>query len=514
MDPTTGERVIQSENPPSSIVDTKSEPEPTSTKTDSLAKGIIGTSGSSTKASGDIGSTNGSEASNPSGVASAIATARTAPTKIAAAVKDIPPNAASMSLGQAIVKFAKEVFSAFVAAYRKVSTRVDIAKVADGAIKNVNLLKDPKTNLSQMTAAKKALGKQLEILKTYQKNIPPTDKDRIDFTAGAIKACEAALVQPPPLAAVMDTYNPGYAPKSNKDNLLAYGKSEDCKRHAATARIYYNSSQLEGKDALKIVFQREPTNIAMRPGQYNQSAMKDLFGYEKGVYNDPDAKKVDGSSFKDRPNSAAVYSETYLWNPPGGDQKKEVACLSLPAPALDSPKQPHFSYYVQDGKLDKAKYEAEMNFLFSTVKQAIEENNGDAFGGKGFGRVVLSKFGQGAFLGGLTQDDRDIANQVYNKQLAEFRDSFKDTGLEIVVSEFKLPAGAATEGVIEGDILMNAQERDLIINAWDPHSAPGNGNDGDRSFDGAMGKGTGILLTQTSWLNETLKSEASLKPVG
>ena len=45
---------------------------------------------------------------------------------------------------------------------------------------------------------------------------------------------------------------------------------------------------------------------------------------------------------------------------------------------------------------------------------------------------------------------------------------------------------------------------DFVINAWDPHSAPGNGNDGDPSFDGHIGRSTGILVTQLPWFNQYL----------
>lgn len=62
--------------------------------------------------------------------------------------------------------------------------------------------------------------------------------------------------------------------------------------------------------------------------------------------------KADGSLFKELPNTATVYSETYMWDPPGGDHKKEIACLSVPAPALDSVNQPHYQYYMSKGKLD------------------------------------------------------------------------------------------------------------------------------------------------------------------
>lgn len=313
---------------------------------------------------------------------------------------------------------------------------------------------------------------------------------------------------------VLQAYNPKFTPRANQANLLDYSKSEDCMRHAQTARIYYNSSQLAKEDALRIAFQREPTNIAMGSNQYNEEKLEKLFGYRKGVYNDIDAKKEDGSSFKDLPNSVTVYSETYLWDPPGGRNKKEVACLSLPAPALDSTKQPHYSYYMNAGKLDADKYEQEMKFLFKCVEKVVRDNNDTAFNNKGIKRVVLSRFGQGAFLGALTGNDAEIARNSYKKQMAIFLNRIKDLDLEIVMSEYSHPGDDIWHNkMIIGDIVKTAQEGDLIINAWDPHSAPGNGNDADYSFDGAMGKGSGILLTQTGWLNKALRSKDALSPV-
>ena len=78
------------------------------------------------------------------------------------------------------------------------------------------------------------------------------------------------------------------------------------------------------------------------------------------------------------------------------------------------------------------------------------------------------------------------------------------------MSEYTDPDGDVWHPhMIIGDIVQTAREGDLIVNAWDPHSAPGNGNDADHSFDGAMGRGSGILLTQTAWLNETLSKPES-----
>ncbi len=312
------------------------------------------------------------------------------------------------------------------------------------------------------------------------------------------------------LSKVLRTYHSHFMPRANQSNLQEYCLSEDYQRHAKTARLYYNSSQLTGEDALRIIYQREPTNIAMTPNQYNREELKKLFGYEQGIYNDKEAKKADQSSFSALPNTVAVYSETYLWDPAGGTNKKEIACFSLPAPALDSALQPHYKYYMSEGKLDEKKYQQEMEFLFRTIEKAARDHKDCAFGNKGLKRLVLSRFGQGAFLGILSQEDRKVANNTFRKEMEVFLDRIKEMGLQVVMSEYSHPNEVWYDKMIIGDILATSQEGDLIINAWDPNSAPGNGNDSDISFDGAMGKGSAILLTQTAWLNATLRSPNSL----
>lgn len=313
------------------------------------------------------------------------------------------------------------------------------------------------------------------------------------------------------LAEVFSTYNPAFLPQMNRANLEEYSHSDEYRLHAKSAKIYYNSQQLSPADAERVIFQREPTNIAMGQNQYNKVKLSQLFGYERSVYNDESARKQDGSQFSDLPNTAAVYSETYLWDPPGGNKKKEVACLSLPAPALDSSKQPHYSYYVGVRGLDQHKYENEMAFLFKCIEMALRDHHEIAFGNKGIQRLVLSRFGQGEFLKALTPSDRAIAQQAYRSELAKFLSEIRGLDVEVVMSEYQHPGADIWHSeMIIGDIVQTAREGDLIINAWDPHSAPGNGNDADRSFDGAMGKSSGILLTQTSWLNETLRNKDSL----
>lgn len=312
---------------------------------------------------------------------------------------------------------------------------------------------------------------------------------------------------------VLGAYSPYYAPTQNQANLREYSQSTDFKRHKLTARSYYNASQLSEEDALQVVFQREPTNIEMKPNQYNKEKLGAEFGYTKGVFNDPKLKKSDGSSFKDLPHSVSIYSETYLWNPPGQKNKIEIACLSVPAPALDVVTQPHHAYYVRHGILDANKYQQEMRFLFKSIETALRDNKDTAFEGKGIQRLVLSRFGQNNFLKSLSSSQKQKAYNAFKTELAAFLKNVEDTGVKVVMSEYSQPEEVWLDDMIIGDIAKTAKPFDLIINAWDPNSAPGNGNDNDPSFDGAMGKSTGILLTQTSWLNESLRHEDSLVAV-
>lgn len=311
---------------------------------------------------------------------------------------------------------------------------------------------------------------------------------------------------------LISIYDPQFFPQKNAANLRNYLGSSDFRRHAATARIYYNATQLKPKEALRVIYQREPTNITMNP-LYDKERLQALLGHRYSVYNDPSAQTHDGSLFSDLPNTASVYAETYLWNPPGGNSTKEVACLSLPAPALDSTTQPHYSYYINEGQLDKSKYEQEMEFLFKTIAQVVRDKKDTAFNGTGIQRVVLSRFGQAAFLEAVSTDDRKKAHAVYKEKMADFLKTIKDLNLTVVMSEYKEPEEVWYTPTIVGNIIETSQTGDLIINPWDPHSAPGNGNDCDLSFDGAMGKSSGILLTQSPWVNKYLRRPKALVPV-
>jgi hypothetical protein len=334
---------------------------------------------------------------------------------------------------------------------------------------------------------------------------------------------------------VFDIYEPHYAPIRNRSCLENYITTRDFERHVATAKVYYNNNELSVQDAAQIAFQREPVNITTTQ-HYDKTKLtryisdKGFIPHTESAFNTPDQKKTNGEQFKNHPCTVGIYSETFLWSQPGvEDSKIEISCLSIPAPALDSQYQPHYSYYVQNNTLDKNKYAQEMNVLANMVVKAAIENKLSAFQGMGIKRLVIPLYGQGAFLAALVDIDRLEANKLFFaalvKNIISHANSF--IGVEIVISEYSnainsqlqsnfvkpLKAKGLNVGIINGDILQTARERDLIVNAWDPHSIPGNGNDHDGSFDGAMGRSTGIGLTQLAWINPYISKNSNGIPV-
>jgi hypothetical protein len=328
-------------------------------------------------------------------------------------------------------------------------------------------------------------------------------------------------------------YNNGYAPTANRANLEAYIQSQDFVNHASSAKVYFNGSQLAVEDAKAAIYRREPVNIEMEQ-LYDKGLLKGFaqqqlgIEYECSAYNDKVLKKANGESFSALPNTVAVYSETFLWSTPGDEgSKKKVACLSLPAPALDTDQQPHYAYYMSSGELNQQHYRQEMAFLASCVVKAAIDNQ-DSFEMR---RVIIPRYGQSAFINALSPKDRQLAHQIYYETLSEALNKYAKelADVDVRIIEYVQQSGEGERvkreieenfrkcgcevGVIIADILEVAQDGDLIVNAWDPHSMPGNGNDGDRSLDGVMGMGTAIGLTQAPHLNAHLRTEGAFRAI-
>lgn len=312
-------------------------------------------------------------------------------------------------------------------------------------------------------------------------------------------------------------YNSRYRTNLNFKNLAAYIESPEFVAHQRSTKVYVGHN-LSPDQAKLMANQREPVNIAQGRG-YNLPRAEKLLGYSTSFF-ETQGRNLDSNAV------VSVYSKTFLWDPPGGNIKKEVAVLSVYAPALDSPQQPRFNHYIdgqpkeENNRLNVAAYRAHMQEVAMTIVQAAIDNKDSTR------RVVIPLVGQSAFVSTLSGQGKQQAMQIFVETMAEAlkQNAQALQGLPIVISEYSGQKGVQAAqniaaisrmpvGSILGDIKTQSREGDLIVNAWDPHSAPGNGNDGDNSFDGQIGRSTGVLLTQTNWFNSQMNDEGAYRRI-
>lgn len=316
------------------------------------------------------------------------------------------------------------------------------------------------------------------------------------------------------LEKVLDLYNKEYLSDAARMNLETYVASEQFETDAKTVRIYSNCHP---DDTKRILLQREPVNIKMnylrekKVDRFDESKLSELTGgYKRSVFSDDTATTQAGKKFCDTPNSVSIYSETTMWDTNTIWEKgtRRIACLSLSVPTLDTPRQPHYSYYVQNDILNTDRYETEMTHLATTIMQVLLEHKAIAFEGKGIKRCVLSAYGQGGFLTALTRDEAEKASALFQQTLEKVIRSNKDSlqDLPIVIIDFSV---FSTQSLVKNigiknlskDIRFVAEEGDFIVNACNPHSFPGNPSESEKSLDAALGSSTAILATQCGWIN-------------
>lgn len=215
--------------------------------------------------------------------------------------------------------------------------------------------------------------------------------------------------------------------------------------------------------------EREPCNIAFKRF-YNKQSLKETFGYEEGAYR---------YSTKDKlmPNfalscHATVKLETGF---------RKVHLLNLIGAALDHPYQPDFQYFharSPDALLDF--YKRMWRLAFEAVSQSSCT------------KLQIYNVGGGAFAGWHTQFVQDIFEPAFKPLLG----MFQEKGIQIVGYDWiqhRFTSGFIPDCLSEADL-----ERTMFVNAWDPWSLLGNGNERDRSLDGSWGRISNIAVL--GWL--------------
>jgi len=256
-------------------------------------------------------------------------------------------------------------------------------------------------------------------------------------------------------------------------------------------RIYYanlmNDSVVDLPVIKKLITEREPVNIAMRRG-YDIEKFQETYGWSTGYY---------GRFFEKRkilaPN-ISLHSRVLFDN-----GTYSINVLHTIAYAFDTESQPDYQYIMsQDSKVRASHVSRLYTHIFNTINQCMDDF--------GYKYVFLPKMGAGVFsllyeddTGGSSgilklYDSALLSSPLLNKKIfrlgidnSDDMKGFPTSNNDLIQKLQKLFPNVKDD--IQGTL-----DKILFINAWDPWSIPGNGNGGDKSLDGYVGRITSSAM--------------------
>ena len=341
-------------------------------------------------------------------------------------------------------------------------------------------------------------------------------------------------------------YGRAYMPKLHQAKYCLYIGSELFYAHCKKTKVYYSQRfGVTAEEAYKMVAQRHLVNIGGKALGNSEEAKK-LLGPQATysyIYEGAGAKR-------EKPGLVGIFTRTPVftdfcykicacggrafWYTPQG---LRVDLFSIPGPALDSPSQPYFDYFVSsEGKLDKDRYREYMEELFLMALCAFfDESEATEF--------VLPEVGLGTFVEALASAEKQAAVDQFYLSLGAVLKSYRtdmwakraqDRGVEkvqftsIFISKEKaecrknqldhikeiLEDSPAIKCVKAQVVVRSIQEHlsphesmsyeglsavknpdcPFVVNPCDPAARIGNHNDPSKSFDGAIGAYTPASL--------------------
>lgn len=285
----------------------------------------------------------------------------------------------------------------------------------------------------------------------------------------------------------------------------AYTEQQSFNKYAPTARIYTTSNKSD-QIVQRLVTEREPVNISLRK-LFNRTLMMETFGYDTSYYQRYwDKTQTLGSNI-------GVYTLVPVVNNEG--KQTDVHFYHAIGYAFDNDEQPDYNallnnsddstkeYLEKTGSIElslsvktKILIQLYKNIFKCIFRCAVDQK---------LKRIVVSIIGGGAFSllypGGrpkVTREGRDdFQNNVWIpafesvvKDFPEIMIGYMGVESDMPVSEFFKSKGYINVGRFPG--LLSHSWFDgkvtLVVNAWDCHSFPGNGNKGDNSLDGWIGR--------------------------
>ena len=154
---------------------------------------------------------------------------------------------------------------------------------------------------------------------------------------------------------------------------------------------------------------------------------------------------------------------------------------------FDDPKQPDHQYFYDGGTLKRDKLKEAMIKAYVLAFAATDA--------MGKGTLVPSPIGSSAFRPKEYPSEADFIEEMVKPAIEAAKTQYRHINVEPLAlydNGFVVPS-CFFEKVGDVDYTQELDDK-VFINAWDPWSALGNGNFGDRSADGWWGRSTAISL--------------------
>jgi hypothetical protein len=232
-----------------------------------------------------------------------------------------------------------------------------------------------------------------------------------------------------------------------------------------TRVFYHTGDSLES--VKQLCLEREPCNIGMRR-LYSQDKMESTFGWRTGAY-------TEGS-----PNFA-IYCKALVKSEQKGFLNVHV--LNLIGCALDALEQPDYAIYKTKEKVIEF-YRRMWRLALGGLKHLGKK------------KFQIYNVGGGAFSGPY---GASFTKEIFEPAFLPLLPEFEATCIQILGYDFK--TSRFTGGFIPdclNDLSTQQLEDTVFVNAWDPWSLIGNGNERDGSLDGYWGRCSNLAVL--GWL--------------
>lgn len=245
-----------------------------------------------------------------------------------------------------------------------------------------------------------------------------------------------------------------------------------------TIVFYHKDAALE--DVKRLMLEREPCNIGMRR-LYDGDALEKSFGWKYGAY---------GLQTETPMPNIAVYCNATIHTEEKGFFQAHI--LNLIGCALDSPRQPDFIQYNTQEKV--------LNFYRAMWRLALE-----AVKVLKKSKFQIYNVGGGAFSGTYY---RTFIEELFEPSFLPLLPEFEVAGIQVI--GYDIASKKFTGGFIPECLNEKTQdlENTIYVNAWDPWSIIGNGNECDNSLDGFWGRSSNMSVL--GWL----KTNPDMKFIG